>query len=45
MREFIEQDADLAAQAGSREHAAVRDFKAQHALRAADFSQRFDEGF
>ena len=28
--QFIEQDADLAAQAGSRERAEVRDFKAQN---------------
>lgn len=42
--QFIEQDADLAAQSGSRERAEVRDFKAQHALKTADFSQPFDEG-
>ena len=42
--QFIEQDADLAAQAGSRERAEVRDFKAQHALKTAEFSQPFDEG-
>ena len=41
--QFIEQDADLAVQAGSRERAEVRDFKAQHALKTADFSQPFDE--
>ena len=37
--QFIEQDVDLAAQSGSRERAEVRDFKAQHALKTADFSQ------
>ncbi len=42
--QFIDQDVDLAAQAGSRERAEVRDFKAQHALKTADFSQPFDEG-
>ena len=33
-----------AAQAGSRERAEVRDFKAQHALKTVDFSQPLDEG-
>ena len=42
--QFIEQDVDLAAQAGSLERAEVRDFKAQHALKTAEFSQPFDEG-